>query len=304
MANGRGAAFHQQVSLARKELIVAIALDDREREARIDLAAPLDRDLFEQLFRQQIERSERCAWNEELGAVERFELRRFAALILEERRLAAPDAGRATPVLLEWLQRRGLAVLPWDGEARSLQRRMELVRALGRRDLGDWPASDDDALLGSLAGWLAPWLTDVTRRDALARVPLREALYARLSATQQRMLEQLAPRELILPAGRQVRIDYLDEQAPAVSVRLQDAFGLRQNPSIADGAVPITMKLLSPAQRPVQITQDLPGFWRGGYAEVRKQLRGRYPKHAWPEDPTQRLPSSAGAGLRPRRRRG
>src|SRR5262249_17940431 len=144
-------------------------------------------------------------------------------------------------------------------------------------------------------------LADITRQNALARVPLREALWARLSPEQQHTLERLAPREVVLPAGRRVRIDYLSEQAPAVSVRLQDAFGLSNNPTIADGAAAVTLRLLSAAQRPVQITRDLPGFWRGGYAEVRKQLRGRYPKHAWPEDPFRAPATQSSSGV-PRRR--
>jgi ATP-dependent helicase HrpB len=300
LANGRGAVFRQQVSLAREPLIVAVALDDREREARIDLAAPLTMAVFERLFPAQIERSERCAWDEEHGAVELLELRRYGALTLEERRGAA-DEQRALPVLLDWLQRRGVEALPWDKEARDLQRRMELARGLGRRDLADWPASDDGALLASLAAWLTPWLAAVTRRDALTRVPLPQALYARLSPEQQRRLERLVPREIVLPAGRRVRIDYLGDQAPAVSVRLQDAFGLNNNPTIADGALVVTMRLLSPARRPMQITRDLAGFWRGGYAEVRKQLRGRYPKHAWPEDPLL-APMTQSSGGVPRRR--
>jgi len=300
LANGRGAAFHQQVALAREPLIVAVALDDREREARIDLAAPLAMDLFERLFEAQIERSERCVWDEEHGAVALLELRRFGALTLEEQR-RPPDERRALPVLLDWVQRRGVEALPWDDEARSLQRRMELVCGLGRRDLADWPASDDGTLIASLSVWLAPWLLDSTRRDALAQVPLREALYARLSSEQQHILERLAPRELVLPAGRHVQIDYLSDLAPAVSVRLQDAFGLVDNPAIADGALPLTMRLLSPAQRPVQITRDLPGFWRGSYAEVRKQMRGRYPKHDWPQDPS-RTPVARPSSGAPRRR--
>jgi ATP-dependent helicase HrpB len=221
-------------------------------------------------------------------------------LTLEERRAVA-DEQRALPVLLEWLQRRGVEALPWDDEARSLQRRMELIRGLARRDLADWPASDDGALTANLAVWLTPWLQAITRRDALARVPLREALYARLSSQQQQALERLAPREIALPAGRRVRVDYLGDQAPAVSVRLQDAFGLRNNPTIADGRLTVTLRLLSPAQRPVQITRDLAGFWRGGYAEVRKQLRGRYPKHAWPEDPLQAAATQSSSGVSRRR---
>ncbi len=285
LSNGHGAAFRGQSSLARAPLIVAVALDDREREARVDLAAPLDPALFERLFVDQIHREQRCVWDEDTGSVQLLEVRRFGALVLEERRLPLADEQRALPLVLELLQRRGLGALPWDTDARSLQRRMELVRALGRSDLAAWPASDDAALSATLSQWLMPYLTGITRRDALERLPLKQALYARLSPAHQRLLETLAPREWVLPNGSRTRIDYLDEQAPCVAVRLQDVFGLAATPVIGCGAMPLTLKLLSPAHRPVQITRDLAGFWRQGYAEVRRQLRGRYPKHAWPENP-------------------
>jgi ATP-dependent helicase HrpB len=292
LSNGRGAAFNGQPSLARAPLIVAVALDDREREARIDLAAPLESAAFEQLFADRVRCEQCCVWDEDAGSVQLLETRRFGALVLEERRLPLADEQHALPLVLELLQRRGLGALPWDAHSRTLQRRMELVRALGRSDLADWPASDDAALSATLSQWLTPYLTGITRRGALARLPLRQALYARLSPAQQRTLETLAPREWLLPNGSRTRIDYLDEQAPCVAVRLQDVFGLAATPVVAGGAVPLTLKLLSPAQRPVQITRDLAGFWRAGYAEVRKQLRGRYPKHAWPENPLE-VPADA-----------
>jgi ATP-dependent helicase HrpB len=158
-------------------------------------------------------------------------------------------------------------------------------------DAAAWPAVSDDALAASLDTWLAPWLDGITRRDHLARLSLTEALRALLSWDQQKRLDELAPSHLEVPTGSRIRIDYLDESAPVVAVRLQEVFGLEDTPRIGGGRVPITFKLLSPAQRPVQVTRDLAGFWRGSYADVRKDMRGRYPKHYWPENPLDAEPT-------------
>ncbi len=175
---------------------------------------------------------------------------------------------------------------------------MQFVRALGRRELEPWPMSDDDSLARTLPQWLAPYLRGVRSRAALARLPLSEALLARLSAAQRRALELLAPRRIEVPSGSQLQIDYRGERAPSLAVPLQEMFGLAETPRIADGKVPVTLELLSPARRPLQITRDLGGFWRGSYAEVRRQMRGRYPKHAWPEDPLQAVPTRRPHGPR------
>ncbi|MFZ1100573.1 MAG: ATP-dependent helicase C-terminal domain-containing protein, partial [Steroidobacteraceae bacterium] len=143
----------------------------------------------------------------------------------------------------------------------------------------------DEALAATLDTWLAPWLAGVTRREHLSRVPLAEALRGLLPFEQQRALERQAPTHLTVPSGARIRIDYQGADAPAVAVRLQEVFGLEASPRLGPERVPVTFRLLSPAQRPVQVTRDLASFWRGAYADVRKQLRGRYPKHYWPEDP-------------------
>jgi len=164
-------------------------------------------------------------------------------------------------------------------------------------DDDSWPTVSDEALAATTGVWLAPWLDGVTRRDHLARLSLPEILRALLPWDKQRQLDQLAPTHLQVPSGSNIRIDYLDESAPAVSVRLQEVFGLDATPRIGGGRVPITFKLLSPAQRPVQVTRDLASFWRGSYADVRKDMRGRYPKHYWPENP---LEAEATRGVRRR----
>jgi ATP-dependent helicase HrpB len=291
LANGRGAAFAGTVSLAREEFIVAVELDDREREARIDLAAPLTRALLERLFAAHIVTEERFGWEEREGAVLARRIRRLDALLLEDEPRPAGDDERVIAAMLAGVRQLGIQSLPWDAESRGLQARLEFVRALQRQDLGSWPASDDAALTASLERWLAPYLAGITRREHLARLPLTEALRARLGAAQQRALETLAPRELLVPSGSRIRIDYADANAPCISVRLQEVFGLIDTPRIADGAVAVTFKLLSPAQRPVQITRDLAGFWRSSYVEVRKDMRGRYPRHHWPDNPLEAQPT-------------
>ena len=193
--------------------------------------------------------------------------------------------------MLSGVRALGLAALPWDQEARDLQARIQFVRGLGREDTRQWAAADDAALMESLETWLAPWLEGVTRREHLARVPVAEALRALWSWDERRTLEELAPTLLTVPTGSRVRIEYGDDGGPSVAVRLQEVFGMRETPRIAGGAVRLAFKLLSPAKRPVQITRDLAGFWQTSYADVRKDLRGRYPKHFWPENPLDAAPS-------------
>jgi len=297
LANGRGAAFPAAHALGNQEYLVAVELDDREREARIDLAAPVSRSALEAAAGDALERSEEVRWDARSGAVLARRVLRLGALLLEEKPLAKLPPGAAASAMLEGVRELGLAALPWDDGTRMLQARLEFVRALGRGDLGGWPASDEAGLLAALDDWLPPWLEGCTRREHLARIPLAEALLARLTGTQRRALDELAPRELAVPTGSRLRIDYLDDNAPCLSVRLQEVFGMAETPRIGGGSRPVTFKLLSPAQRPVQITRDLAGFWRSSYAEVRKEMRGRYPRHHWPENPLEAAPHR---GVRPR----
>jgi ATP-dependent helicase HrpB len=294
LANGRGAFFGEAQSLARQEFIVAAELDDREREARILLAAPVERSQLEKHFADRLERVRTVEWSaREHGLIAR-ETTQLGALTLEERALTDVSPEEARAAMLEGVRKLGLDTLPWSREARELRARVDLLRGLDE----DWPALDDATLAATLERWLGPWLAGITRRGDLARVNLVEALHGLLSFPQQRQLDALAPTHLEVPSGSRVHIDYLDENAPVVAVRLQEVFGLTETPRIASGRVPVTFKLLSPAHRPVQITGDLGSFWRGAYAEVRKELRGRYPKHYWPENPLEAAPTRR---VRPRR---
>ncbi len=301
LANGRGAAFAEPQGLARQELIVAVDLDDRERDARILLAAPLERRDLTEHFADRIRRRESVQWSTREQAVVARHTVELDALVLEEQPLAEVPADAARRAMLAGVRELGIAALPWTRDARDLQARIEFVRAaLGGapRAGAAWPAVSDADLGATLESWLTPWLDGVTRREHLARVPLTDALRARLTREQQRELEEWAPANLTMPSGARIRVDYLDDSAPAVSVRLQEVFGLTDTPRLGRGRVPVTLKLLSPARRPVQVTRDLASFWRGAYVEVRKDLRGRYPKHYWPENPLEAEPTR---GVRPRR---
>jgi ATP-dependent helicase HrpB len=288
LANGRGAQFAQPQSLARQDLIVAVDLDDRDRDARILLAAPLERAALETLYGDRLIWQHTVEWSRlEQAVLARRELR-FGQLLLETRPWPEVSAERVCEAMLTGVRELGLAALPWDRETRDLQARTAFVRRLDGGE--DWPDLSDEALAADLNGWLAPWLEGLTRRDHLARVPLAQALRARLGWDRERALDSLAPTHLTVPSGSRIRIDYLDDSAPAVAVRLQEVFGLATTPRLGNGRVPITFKLLSPAHRPVQVTRDLESFWARGYAQVRKDLRGRYPKHHWPDDPLRAEP--------------
>jgi ATP-dependent helicase HrpB len=290
LTNGRGAYFAEAQGLARQELIVAIDLDDRERDARILLAAPLARADIEEHFAERIQRVESVEWNSREQAVIARRAVRLDAIVLEEKPLPEVPVEAARAAMLQGIRDLGIEALPWDRDARDLQARIEFARNLGN-ETAEWPAVSDAALAASVETWLAPWLDGVTRREHLARIRLAEVLRALLTWDQQRKLDELAPTHLQVPSGSRIRVDYLDESAPAVSVRLQEVFGLEATPRIGGGRIPVTFKLLSPAQRPVQVTRDLAGFWRGTYSDVRKDMRGRYPKHYWPENPLEAEPT-------------
>jgi len=290
LSNGRGAAFANPESIARQEIIVAVELDDREREARIQLAAPLTRDDLLEHFSAELVTQDEVAWDARAEAVVARRTTRFGELVLDEKPLAELPSGAANAALLAGLRSLGLEALPWDDDSRTFAARGEFVRNLRRGDVGDWPDFSMQALASDLA-WLEPYLDGVTRRAHFARVPLTEALRAHLTRAQQTKLDELAPTHITLPTGTRTPVDYLDDNAPCASMRMQEVFGLAATPRIGGGAVPVTFKLLSPAHRPLQVTRDLASFWRNAYIEVRKDMRGRYPRHYWPENPLEAEPT-------------
>ena len=290
LANGRGASLAQVSTLGSAAYLVAVDLDDADAsEARIRLAAPLAREDLERVLATQILEETQSGYDAREQAVVARRVRRLDALVLAERTVPL-DAEAIAAALLGVLRDKGLAALAWDDTSRGLLARLRFAAALPRKEAA-WPAFDDATLLADLPEWLGPYLDGVARLSQLSRIPLRQALLSRLDHRQQRQLDELAPTHVGVPTGTQVRVDYEDDNAPCIEVRLQEVFGLADTPRIGGGTVPLTLKLLSPARRPVQITRDLGGFWVGSYAEVRKDMRGRYPRHYWPENPLDAEPT-------------
>lgn len=287
LRNGRGAALAEPQSLSRSPFLAVAELDGRGREARVFLAAPLEQPEIEAHFAEQIVAEETVAWDAAAAAVRALRRERLGALVLREAPLAEPDPEALAAALLQGLAGVGLHALPWDRHSRQLQQRLVFLHRLD----GTWPDGSDEALLAALPEWLGLFVHGLRRLDELQRLDLGDVLLARLSWEQRRALDELAPSHLPVPSGSKIAIDYADPEAPVLAVRLQEVFGLRETPRIAGGRVPLTLHLLSPAQRPVQVTRDLASFWSSTYFEVKKDLKGRYPKHYWPDDPLQAIPT-------------
>jgi ATP-dependent helicase HrpB len=285
LANGRGARFAEPQALAKSEFIVAAELDGAEREARIFLAAALGRADLERHFGSHIEVREEIAWDARDQTVRARREHRLAALVLDSEETRNPDRNAMQRAALQGLRSLGLGVLPWSKDLRQWQARVMLMRTHAVPSAEPWPDLSDEALLATLGDWAPAWMDGLVRREHFARMDLTNALHARLSYAQNAVLEREAPTHFVVPSGSRIPIDYLDGEVPTLSVRLQEVFGLRETPAVAAGRLPLLLKLLSPAGRPVQITRDLVSFWNRGYHEVRKDLKGRYPKHHWPEDP-------------------
>ncbi len=285
MSNGRGAHFAEPQALSKAEYIVAAELDDAEREARIFLAAPIDLTDIEREFADRIETRDKIDWNPRSQAVDAVRERRLGSLVLEAAELREPAAEAVATAMLDGVRQMGIGSLPWTPDLRQWQARIALLRRYAVPAPEPWPDLGDESLTATLAEWLPPWLDGVSRRDHLARIDLASALKQRLSYAQREILEREAPTHLVVPSGSRIPLDYGDGEVPSLSVRLQEMFGLVATPSIAMGRAPLLLKLLSPAGRPVQVTRDLVSFWDRGYHEVKKDLKGRYPKHYWPDDP-------------------
>ena len=272
--------------LAREELLAVAAVDGRRRSGRIRIAAPLDPDQLAALAGDRIEEHGRLIWDTDRDdLVDRVERRLGRLRLGTVERRPAPGP-QATAALVDRVRRTGLAALPWTGTARVLQARVAFLRAV----LGEpWPDLSDGALRRTLGDWLAPLLTGATGRADLERLDLAAVLRQMVPPALAGDLDRLAPPTLTLPSGRRVPLDYTagdPGDPPVLAVRVQELFGLTETPTVAGGRVPITLHLLSPAGRPVQITSDLAGFWSGSWHDVRREMAGRYPKHAWPADPT------------------
>ena len=285
LANGRGARFAEAQALAKSEFIVAAELDGAEREARIFLAAPIGLDDLNTHFDALIRESAQIRWDDRLGAASAKRERRLGALLLSSSEIRDPDPDALQQAVLLGLKQTGIAGLPWTKELRQWRARVKLMRQYQIMAPAPWPDLSDEALEQDIEQWAPAWIMGFTRREHFAKLDLGQALRSFLTHAQATILEREVPTHFTVPSGSHIPIDYLDGENPSLSVRLQELFGLNSTPAVAGGKLPLVLKLLSPAGRPVQITKDLVSFWNRGYHEVKKDLKGRYPKHYWPDDP-------------------
>jgi ATP-dependent helicase HrpB len=290
LANGRGAALPLSDPLSAADWLAVADLDGAGRDARIFLAAPIDRAEIAELFADDLRTVEHVAWDDREEAVAARRQVRFGELVLEEAPLKDPPAGAVQAALLRGIAEMGLGCLPWTPDLTAWRARVAFLRRLEGAEA--WPDLSDAALGASLADWLGPFLDGITRRAHLARIDLTAALHGLLAWPQRKALDERAPTHVTVPSGSRRPVDYAVEEGPVLAVRLQEMFGLAETPPVAGGRVRLLLHLLSPAGRPVQVTRDLASFWKNGYPAVRADLRGRYPKHFWPDDPLAAPPTA------------
>ena len=287
LANGRGAKFFEYETLSNEPYLVIAELAAGEKEARIFLAAPIDTNQIEAHFIELIKTKTLIEWNSSEKAVLARRQQTLGALVLHDKPLDQPDPERVCNALIKGIRQTGLQCLPWDKHTRNWQLRIQFLHRL---DQERWPDVSNAALLQCLDTWLAPFLTHMSRLSHLEKLDLQAALNTLLPWPEQQTLNQLAPTHIEVPSGSRIAIDY-DNDPPILPVRLQEMFGASDTPTIANGQTKLLLHLLSPARRPLQVTQDLKGFWQSSYAEVKKEMKGRYPKHNWPDDPLKAAPS-------------
>ncbi|MCM2329854.1 MAG: ATP-dependent helicase HrpB [Pseudomonas sagittaria] len=288
LANGRAAQFGEPDALMKHEWLVIADLGSRQgqREERIYLATDLEPALFDGPLAEQVGVTEVLDWDEREGVLRAERQRKVGELVLSSEALSGLDESARGRALVALVRRKGLELLPWTAELRQWQARIALLRRLDLAAKGEseWPDVSDAALLASLEDWLLPYLGKVSRLSHFAALDLASILHGLLPWPLPQRLDELAPKTLEVPSGSRIRLDY-GEEPPVLAVRLQELFGLAATPRIAGGRLGVKLHLLSPAQRPVQVTQDLASFWANTYSEVKKDLKGRYPKHYWPDDP-------------------
>jgi len=300
LANGRAALFAEVDALMKCPWLVIADLGSRQgqREERIYLAAEFDPALLDDVLAEQVERIDILDWDDREQVLRAERQTKVGELVLSREPLPGLDDDARARALLGLVRRKGLNLLTWTPELRQWQARVALLRQLDLDKTGqsEWPDLSDEALLATLEGWLQPYLGKVSRLSHFAALDLSSMLRNLLPWPLPQRLDEWAPAHLAVPSGSHIRLDY-SENPPILAVRLQELFGLADTPRIAQGRQQVKLHLLSPARRPVQVTQDLANFWRTTYAEVKKDLKGRYPKHYWPDDP---LVAEATARAKPR----
>lgn len=282
LSDGRGAVLSRRSGVRRPAFLVALALEQRGEEAEIVVASVVERTLLESIFADRLRPQRQVCWNEREGRVVAEQVVALGALVLGARPLKATTEEQVAGALAG-VRQMGIGRLAWSRETDQLIGRVRHCAAT--RPEEGWPDLGPDALTERLEEWLAPFLEGITTRAALERFDPLEALKTLIPWTLRRQLDQLVPERVEVPSGSRIRVDYSGEGAPVLAVKLQELFGWKQGPRLSDGRLPLTIHLLSPAGRPLAVTQDLENFWDRVYPEVRREMRGRYPKHPWPDDP-------------------
>jgi ATP-dependent helicase HrpB len=288
LANGRGANIDPASTLAREPFLAVAEITGTAAQGRIVLAAPLTLGEIETQFSDRIESRDEILFDETSGALRARGLRRLGAVALAEQPMkVVADEGTAR-MLADGIARLGIDRLPWTKPLRQWRDRVMFLR---RAEGAEWPDLSDAVLASTAADWLAPALAGKTALSALDSENVAEAVHGLLPWNLRRRLETEAPTHFTAPSGSSVPIDYTADEGPKLAIRVQELFGLDRHPTIAAGRVPLVVELLSPAHRPVQVTRDLPGFWRGSYAAVKAEMKGRYPRHPWPDNPLAAVPT-------------
>jgi ATP-dependent helicase HrpB len=282
LANGRGASVDPASPLAREPYLAVAEVAGSAAQGRILLAAPLSVADIEARFASRIEARDETVFDDASQDLRARRVRRLGAIVLTEQALRVEPSDETARVLADGIARRGLERLPWTKPLRQWRERVMFLR---RAEGDEWPDLSDASLTASIGGWLGPLLRSKTGLGDITQDELATAAHALLPWSLRKRLDAEAPTHFAAPSGSQVPIDYGAEEGPKLSIRVQELFGLGRHPAIAGGRVPLLIELLSPAHRPVQVTRDLPGFWRGSYAAVRAEMKGRYPRHPWPDDP-------------------
>ncbi|HCR2978043.1 TPA: ATP-dependent helicase HrpB [Serratia marcescens] len=291
LANGMGAAMNQDEALSRAPWLIVPSLlqGHNSPDARILLALPVDIEALAAQLPAMVMQRTAVEWDEEKGTLRAWKRQQIGRLTLRAQPLAKPADEELQQALLDWVRAQGLAVLNWEGAAEQLRVRLQCAQAWLPE--AEWPAMDEEPLLAALDQWLLPSLNGVRDLRGLKQVNLAEALSRLLDWQQKQRLDNALPTHYTVPTGSRLPIRYEAGKPPALAVRLQEMFGEQRSPMLAEGRIPVVLELLSPAHRPLQITGDLAAFWQGAYREVQKEMKGRYPKHVWPDDPATAVPT-------------
>lgn len=297
LSNGRGAYFSSVEQLTLSEYIVVASIDAGERESRIFLGAPVERADLEEYLKEDILYTSTVMWDTALSAVLSRRQKMLWGLVLSDAPVTDPDKVQVLEAFLcgvrQALRHSGLTILPWDKHSENLRARINLLHRLSVAEGVEFPDLSDEWLLDNINtdGWLGPWCAAMTRLEHLKRLDMKGVILSLLSWQAREALDRLAPTHFKVPSGSSIMIDYTAGERPVLAVRLQEMFGCALTPSIAGGRVALVLHLLSPAGRPLQVTSDLAGFWASSYQMIKKEMKGRYPKHHWPDDPMEAEPA-------------